>query len=1266
MPFSLGEMRNKPPSIPSILDKIDEWRRKPPSTPLSQNRQYASTRGFNPIYNVKYPWMIQVKEEDKVVGLLCSVCRDHYGSDESDLQMRKSGGKWVKVPFVKFGDLAEEARKHEFGSIPKLHKGTPPGVLREKLLRGTISFEHNTTHMRFQMQSETLQQARSTGKTIDNTIKRIGMNQAQRNAIALQQLCALVHRAIKKRQSPFTTVKDAAIFSLKVLKVDSLKPLFRNQEDSGISARRINEIVDALYDLCLLGICFELSEGRDETDPIVFGGIIDCGSKCRKTKEYAGVGIKYLILNEEAPTLMTRTIAFKRTVYKDGKALCDVMISSMKEVNNRMENLRIKLQHLFPLKFIPQLRLENMESLGVDGACISKHLMVNRRVLKYNQRCITNWCGSHKSALVSNDVLNSNSRHEEAHNIREKLFDLVNASPKFEDLFKECQRHTFESKVFKDEEPVVMSNRPMHRWESTLKFDLNLEKLLLSTENFLSEVHERRWATNANQTKIYPANYLMKKFPKDEFLVTMAIETDVLEVLIHFVKNTEFADQDLSLFMDQVEDVNLELRALEAAPGIHTRNIITRLMTGDLKNWHDEEIDEETMKDWHTESIGLFRKCWDERFGDCGVLEMFKFFSISLFQKSVSSIEEAHDFGMKFEEQLADYYCEEASFLANYPEDKGMLFTSPGIGSREHFSRDCRYYKRYVWRNFMDKNPKTGKPWRTDEALLKILSSTDEDVKLWLGPQLRYIMSCCLVQVMSSADVERVMSTFDLYDDKLNQAAKAPTVEKMVLLMKESPSWKVFDGKSAELLWRLQKTVRKLSFPPVDILKLKPDEGKSWVKPIHEIKSGADTRKQRLLRRLRLVKDLEQDYSEGESGNESDEEEDDKVGESSGEEDAMEIVQLKQGEHDAIESREEGNEREEEEEEMRLEESDEVEAPSTSYCDKSNTETHDTDMEEDETDKTLSNNKLKKDMEVKNSNSKNESLRRKESSSRKQIVKTIRKDFFTAIAAKKKKLITKKKELTTSEEQNNKEQEDVNESLNLVSSDDDQAEQNPKTRPGKKRKKVPNREAWKLLVVKQSNKDDEDISDMSDIEIPLPSGRKQSTKRIFESSDDEEGKENGEKPMDIVPQDGEKMVTESGEDRGVPEEVNNVNIHLNVETKEGKLLQHTQIKSIKDVQKEMWLLVLYESKVYVGQVISVHPNSPEVGDAARIKCLEKEYGDMDPTHPQDFESIINWVLHPLKNLYVCPVRVRKVCRNRKYLWMYQMDCSPSPSAPKDC
>ena len=53
--------KRPPPSILNILEQIDEWRRKAPEAPeestLSKNRQYASTREFNPEYAKKYPWI---------------------------------------------------------------------------------------------------------------------------------------------------------------------------------------------------------------------------------------------------------------------------------------------------------------------------------------------------------------------------------------------------------------------------------------------------------------------------------------------------------------------------------------------------------------------------------------------------------------------------------------------------------------------------------------------------------------------------------------------------------------------------------------------------------------------------------------------------------------------------------------------------------------------------------------------------------------------------------------------------------------------------------------------------------------------------------------------------------------------------------------------------------------------------------------------------------------------------------------------------------
>ena len=74
------------------------------------------------------------------------------------------------------------------------------------------------------------------------------------------------------------------------------------------------------------------------------------------------------------------------------------------------------------------------------------------------------------------------------------------------------------------------------RWESTLKFNCKIEELLKSVEAFLAEIKEKGLATNAKQVSIYPANWLVKKIPKVDYLITMATETDILEVLVTFIK----------------------------------------------------------------------------------------------------------------------------------------------------------------------------------------------------------------------------------------------------------------------------------------------------------------------------------------------------------------------------------------------------------------------------------------------------------------------------------------------------------------------------------------------------------------------------------------------------------------------------------------------------------------------------------------------------------------------------------------------------------
>ena len=103
--------RAPPPSIDDILLQIETWRRKEDKCDeKSKRRQYAQKKAFDPQYKTKFPWLVEVKHEGETVGLLCSVCRENYGSPESKAQCARSGGKWISVPFVKFGDVSRRQR----------------------------------------------------------------------------------------------------------------------------------------------------------------------------------------------------------------------------------------------------------------------------------------------------------------------------------------------------------------------------------------------------------------------------------------------------------------------------------------------------------------------------------------------------------------------------------------------------------------------------------------------------------------------------------------------------------------------------------------------------------------------------------------------------------------------------------------------------------------------------------------------------------------------------------------------------------------------------------------------------------------------------------------------------------------------------------------------------------------------------------------------------------------------------------------------------
>ena len=69
----------------------------------------------------------------------------------------------------------------------------------------------------------------------------------------------------------------------------------------------------------------------------------------------------------------------------------------------------------------------------------------------------------------------------------------------------------------------------------------------------------------------------------------MATETDIVEILVTFVKKTEFIDNDLVTFLQLAEDVSLDLESLKIYPGINYKTMATKLISGSLKDWLGEK-----------------------------------------------------------------------------------------------------------------------------------------------------------------------------------------------------------------------------------------------------------------------------------------------------------------------------------------------------------------------------------------------------------------------------------------------------------------------------------------------------------------------------------------------------------------------------------------------------------------------------------------------------------------------------------------------------
>ena len=159
-------------------------------------------------------------------------------------------------------------------------------------------------------------------------------------------------------------------------------------------------------------------------------------------------------------------------------------------------------------------------------------------------------------------------------------------------------------------------------------------KTISVSRKFLAEIDKQNLAKDSQQNVIYATHYIKKNINKDEFLIALATEIDVLEILVRFTKQIKFNDHDMSNYLEDIDDVRGDMKSLLRNPGKHFRKMNKRLLKGDLLEWHQLDINqhsEQQLDNMNKESLNLFLKIWDNRFHQDEQLEMFRFFSMREF-----------------------------------------------------------------------------------------------------------------------------------------------------------------------------------------------------------------------------------------------------------------------------------------------------------------------------------------------------------------------------------------------------------------------------------------------------------------------------------------------------------------------------------------------------------------------------------------------------------------------------------------------------------
>ena len=340
-------------SIKDICDNADKWvvLEVSEKTGGHKSTMYESKAGLPPDLSKCWPFMDQIKLSDilvtsprhfetggllenfadenregikpgcdRVVGLLCSTCRQNYPNSELGNLFNKNGLVFINVPrSAPFGSIREILKLHEFGRKVKgdLWK-CGPIKLREKFINGEVDknlTSSTTRHMRFQMEDRSRKEVHDKNSRPDVLLNRKVCLNMGNSKDAVTVLFANALKLIKSRTSVFTNLRSELEFQRQFGSSEPIKFLVDTLQMHYTCPFSIDQIVDSLDLARHYGVLQDLFAHRPEGEDPSFGALLDCGSGQAHFREFVGFDIK---MEDQEGNMVCRVLGFPATDRKTG------------------------------------------------------------------------------------------------------------------------------------------------------------------------------------------------------------------------------------------------------------------------------------------------------------------------------------------------------------------------------------------------------------------------------------------------------------------------------------------------------------------------------------------------------------------------------------------------------------------------------------------------------------------------------------------------------------------------------------------------------------------------------------------------------------------------------------------------------------------------------------------------------------------------------------------------------------------------------------